>query len=126
MSSELTIRCRTARAIILDASMGDWNTWRDHYDDLSINDLIWINLAINEFIRDQYCVTGYLIESSIKTILSECKILDVVELGCYRGYLAKEMLGIFTHKIKSWIGYDINYYALDNPVANYQTDRLVL
>jgi len=118
MSSELAIRCRIAREIISDASKSNWNTWRKHYDNLSINDLIWINLAINEFTRDQYCVTGYLIESSMNTIIKECKRLDIVELGCYRGYLAKEMLGIFVHKIKSWIGYDINYYALGNPVAN--------
>jgi hypothetical protein len=117
LNKELKIRCRIANKIIRDASKSNWNTWREHYDNLSINDLIWINLAINEFIRDQICGTGYLIESSIKTILSERKELDVIELGCYRGYLAKDMMETFKDEIKSWVGYDINYYALENTVV---------
>jgi hypothetical protein len=76
LNKELKIRCRIANKIIRDASKSNWNTWREHYDNLSINDLIWINLAINEFIRDQICGTGYLIESSIKTILKRSDLRD--------------------------------------------------
>ena len=44
--------------------------------------------------------------------------LEVVELGCHQGNLAKTMLGQFDIKyIKSWVGYDICKAALARSVV---------
>jgi len=118
MNKEIKARCKIAHKIISDASKSNWNTWREHYDNLSIDDLIWINLAINEFTRDQICKTGNLIENAMKILVSKVDSLDIIELGCYRGYLAESILKIFSDKIKRWIGYDINYYALESTMVD--------
>jgi hypothetical protein len=105
---------RIPHKIMQDARDGNWDTWREHYDLLSINDLILINMGIDVFIREQVCKT----HKAILMVLNEVDSndLSVVELGCYRGSLANGVLKK-NSKIKSWSGYDINYYAVDNPIC---------
>jgi hypothetical protein len=94
----MTKNYKVAIKVFDDLRQGNWDTWRKRYEQLDINDLIWINLAIHGVIREQICKTANL-------------------LGCYRGGLAAAVLRAFPKVIRSWIGYDINYHALDNPIV---------
>jgi hypothetical protein len=105
---------RAAHKVFNCAIKGDWDTWRKLYDKLTIDDLIWINMAIDGIIRDQICKTARGIKAAFGKIEEET--LRVVELGCYRGGLAADMLKHFPAMIESWTGYDINYYAVGDPI----------
>jgi hypothetical protein len=100
-----------------DACTGNWDTWRKRYSQLDINDLIWINMAIHGVIREQVCKTAALFKASIKLVMEHEPKLDVIELGCYRGGLAAAILRAFPNVIRSWVGYDINYHALDDSIV---------
>lgn len=108
---------RIAHKVLEDATKSEWDTWRKHYDQLSINDLIYINLGFDAFLREQQCFVGDVIIKVLEQMmLSGCREMNVVELGCHRGGLADECLKHFPRVIKNWFGYDVNYYALEDPI----------
>jgi len=108
---------RIAHQVLQAASKGEWEIWRKHYDSLSIDDLIFINTALDAHIRDQKCrAVGAVIEVLERLYLNGQRDIEVVELGCHRGYLADECLKHFPKMIKSWTGYDLNFYALGEPI----------
>jgi hypothetical protein len=109
----------SAHKVFKAAAKQKWNVWREHYDELTITDLIWINLGIDQFIREQVCRANHLVENAIELIVAKQDELSVVELGCYRGGLAQEMITRFGKQIKNWDGYDINYYAVENPICEH-------
>jgi hypothetical protein len=113
----MTKNYKVAIKVFDDLRQGNWDTWRKRYEQLDINDLIWINLAIHGVIREQICKTANLFKESLKLVMKQEPALDVIELGCYRGGLAAAVLRAFPKVIRSWIGYDINYHALDNPIV---------
>lgn len=105
---------RLAHKVFQAATRSEWDVWRKHYDTLSINDLIFINMGIDGYIRDQECLTtGDVIEVLEELYLATGSDFNVVELGCYKGYMADAVLEHFPKAIKSWVGYDVNYYALE-------------
>lgn len=111
---------RLAYKVLQHAQKGEWDAWRKHYDDLSIDDLVFLNMGIDAFIKEQKClVADGIIEILEKLYLLEgVRSLDVVELGCHRGGLACSVLKHFPKMIGSWAGYDINHYAVSNPIPD--------
>ena len=111
-------RERSAVHKILEAALKkDWSLWRNYYEQLKINDLIFLNLGVDGFIPEQICKTEKEIEAIFKLEeIDKSEKLDVIELGCYRGGLAYYILRSFPKFIRSWTGYDINYYAVKAPI----------
>jgi hypothetical protein len=116
----LTKNYKVGVKVFNDACIKDWNTWRKRYHELDINDLIWINTALHGILREQTCIYQDVAIKAIGEIVSFEDSISVIELGCYRGSLAKEAIENFGDKISAWVGYDINYHAIDNPIVKYK------
>ena len=107
-----------AHKVLSDANRKEWDTCRKYYEIFSINDLILINMGIDVSLRKQKCrATEDVIEVLEELYIADHAPFNVVELGCHKGFLANEALKHFPRAIKSWVGYDINYYALEDPVC---------
>jgi len=91
----------------------DWDVWREHYDYFTIDDLIWLNTAVSRHFGIQRYHNTDLINEVLDAI-PEPK--TIMELGCYRGYSAAEILER-RKDIKYWIGYDINYHSITETVV---------
>jgi hypothetical protein len=80
----------------------DWNQFRNIYHSLSFKRLesICNNIDILYPVQRQHHAVHFC--RMIKTLPDD---LEVVELGCHEGHLAKRMLEA-TDKIKWWVGYD--------------------
>lgn len=109
---------KIAHDVYIDAICNKWEKWREHYDVLTIDDLIWLNTALNDYygfasrfsLNDIDSVFGLIINSD------KVKTIRVVELGCFRGFLARAMLDL-RPEIKNWIGYDINFHSIRESVV---------
>ena len=105
---------KIAHDIYMAAIAGDFDVWRDHYPSLSIEDLIWINTAIFHFYPRQAHYNLH----EINALFGEVKQdgARILELGCFRGELAAQILAIHA-EIEIWIGMDISYHAISNPAV---------
>lgn len=105
--------------ILIDCINGEWDSYRNNYNRLTITDLTWIYMGLHRFVPAQAHYDFRRISEIIKQILENQKSLIVVELGCWRGYLAESLLSLYDDsKIFSYFGYDIDHYALDISVVN--------
>lgn len=87
----------------------DWDVWRKYYDDLTIEDLVWLNTAVSQHFGIQNHFNFGLINQIFDMIFTPHKA--VLELGCYRGYLAERMLKT-RNDILWWTGFDVNHYSI--------------
>lgn len=112
--------------ILDECRMGHFNYWREHYHKLTITDLIYLNTGIHKYYPNQAHYNGSQISCILERLIRETKNpLRVIELGCHQGNLANDMLGIFKdpRTLDLWVGYDINYYAIDETVC--KDDRYI-
>jgi hypothetical protein len=97
----------------------NWDFYRDHYlnGDYSFQELVRLNnswyvaLEENRVFYHQKWINKFLGKLSAEFPVR------VVELGCYRGELAAEILPKYDD-IVSWDGYDICHYAVDFSACN--------
>jgi hypothetical protein len=105
---------------------GGWDIYRECFPDLSIGDLVKLELIWDEWFPKQAHFSLDLISELFIEAQSVLDKLEVIELGCHQGYLAKDILSRFN--IDSWTGYDINKSALKRSVVEderYTTVALV-
>jgi len=103
------------RNIFIDAVHGHWDTYREHYPNLSFQDIQWLH---NEWFRyfpkqDKYNL-GKMV-SCFETFIPWTKLSKVLELGCHVGSLALAMLSRYPG-IDSWTGLDISETAIENSI----------
>lgn len=91
----------------------DWNKFRKEYNDVSFKDMSILYESLCKNGKDQKCYHSNVYEKVFSIFKGNSK---VIELGCYKGYLANEMLNKFPN-IKSWIGYDIAKLAIKNTIV---------
>lgn len=103
--------------VLLSAIGGNFDKWRQSYSLLSISDLIWICSGLYNIVGSQEHFNLVSVKKNIDRILAKENSLDVLELGCWRGHLAKYLLEWYG-EIKSYSGYDINYNAMDYSVVS--------
>lgn len=101
----------------------NWDTYRKYYSALSVEDHIEISVYLDKLAPNQ---AHFSIEpitelfTEAKNLLGE---LNIIELGCWTGDLAKEVLSKFD--IKSWIGYDISANTLKRSVVKDERYKTV-
>jgi hypothetical protein len=114
-----SLRRRSAAADVLFSVLeGNWNTWRSRYNELDINDLIFIHAGYHFYSRCQAHYDFKKINEVLWRIIKNRREVNIIELGCWRGHLASEILSTYTSaRIKSYTGYDIDFRALDSSVV---------
>ena len=122
MNKEIETKLRIeslAMHVLLSAIEGNFDVWRENYGLLDINDLIWINSGIHNFVGSQEHFNYEGVKDLIDIVLNRIPELAIIELGCWKGHLAKRLLSEYTNKeVKSYVGYDINYPAIDQSVVD--------
>jgi hypothetical protein len=88
----------------------NWDKYREVYDLLTIEDLIKMNTEWDKILPLQNHANVGVAWEALKKTKGD---LNVVELGCYRGLLAKKSIALARGRIKSWVGYDINHRAIE-------------
>ena len=91
----------------------NWNAFRSVYDLLTIEDLIDINIRWDVTMPPQRCASYKLVLDAFKSEKFG-SFSEIVELGCHRGHLAKEILKNVGDV--NWTGYDINKAAINDSV----------
>jgi len=121
MNKEIETKLRMgsiAMHVLLSAIEGDFDVWRENYDLLNINDLIWINSGIHNFVGDQEHFNYDGVRDMIDIVSLHVPELHILELGCWKGHMAKKLLSDYAaQEVKSYTGYDINYPAIDQSVV---------
>lgn len=124
---KITLAQKVFIAVLTQTKGPAWNVWREHYNKLSINDLIWINTAIDPLFPNQAHFTLPAIKEAFTEFSLQDPLLRVIELGCHQGHLAKELLDTDIN-ISYWRGYDVNYSAIDRSVvedSRYDTIKMI-
>lgn len=104
---------------ILETISGhNWDFYRDNYiqGKYSYADLVEINELWYPLLRRQVFFHPVWARRFFKQFNG--KKLNVIELGCYQGELAEEIMARFPTKIGKWVGSDICESALYNAVVS--------
>ena len=94
---------------------GDWGFIREEYDNLTIEDLVWINTKWDSVLPYQKSHSLGPMEKMFKII--HRPDLRIVELGSYRGFLGRFIIDRFG-SIGEWHGYDINHKAIEETIEH--------
>ena len=109
----------TAARVLFDCVNGNWDSWRDNYNRLTITDIVWIHICLHRFIASQAHYDFRLVKKYLDDIIKKEEQITITELGCWRGYLAKSLLKMYDRdKVLAYYGYDVDHYAIDTHVVD--------
>ena len=96
----------------------NWGFFRDNYESLTIDDLVWINTKWDSVLPYQ---KSHSLNAMVKMFSSITENnLKVVELGSYRSFLGSHLIEKVSSKVAEWHGYDINHAAIEDAIIHPQ------
>jgi hypothetical protein len=105
--------------ILMDCIDGKWDTWRDYYEKLTPSEITWIYSCLHHFVGEQAHFDLVRVIEAINLIFDKENKLNITELGCWKGHLAKLLLEIYDeNKIGFYTGYDLDHYAIETNIVD--------
>lgn len=93
----------------------NWSFFRENYDKLTIEDLVWINTKWDSVLPYQKSHSLIPMSEMFKSV--EKSSFKVVELGSYRNLLGSYIIDRFD-AVSEWHGFDINHAAVEDSIEH--------
>lgn len=115
--------------IIEEASHSNWDIFREHYENLTFEELKFVN---NEFYKMYPLQANFNLDMFCEILnicyhINDSNSLNILELGPSQGHLAKATIEKYDVMIESWIGYEMAETAIEKCVVNsHKYSQIVL